>query len=113
MNTPEYDPNLRPWTMTQQVKTLADHIRKANATCAGENPIWRQFGLAIKAEQPTSNATPVEAKIELLGESLEQLRGDMRLLSRKAQVSPLPYVGTLSQEEKARVLASKRIADAA
>lgn len=88
MNTPEYDPALRVWNMSEEIAALADHLRNAQATCAGENPMWRQFGLTLKAEEPTSNATPVEARLEILTEGLDQLRNDVLFLARKPRVSP-------------------------
>lgn len=81
MNTPEYDPNLRPWTLSEQISTLAEHIKAAVETCAGHNPMWRQFGLRIKAEEPVTEGSREDARLELLAESVEQMRDDVRELA--------------------------------
>lgn len=51
--------------------------------------MWRQFGLTIKAEQPTTEATPVEAKLELLADSVTQLQADFRAQSRRPRLPDL------------------------
>jgi len=86
MNTPEYDPTLRIWGIKQAIADLADHLRNAVTSCAGENPMWRQFGLSIRAEEPSTDVSPEDARLELLADGIEQLRGEVRLLSRKPVV---------------------------
>ena len=43
LNTPEYDPDLRPWSLAAQIESIAAHVKAAVETCGGTNPMWRRF----------------------------------------------------------------------
>jgi hypothetical protein len=70
INTYSYDSNLRGWEIEEQQTSLAQHIMDSHASCAGQNPLWRQFGLTIKAQEPDTNESPLEAKVDLLTDRL-------------------------------------------
>ncbi len=70
INTHTYDPSLKAWHIASQVEALAEHLRDAVTSCAGENPMWRQFGLTLKASEPTSDSSPADARIEVLSRQL-------------------------------------------
>lgn len=73
INAHTYIPTLRPWNIDAQVDALADHLKKAEASCAGQNPLWRQFGLSLRASEPTSDATPADARMEVLTQQVSDL----------------------------------------
>lgn len=84
INTHTYDSNLRGWEIEGEQEKLADHIRQSVQSCHGNNPLWRQFGLTITAQQPDAGESPLDAKIDLLLMQLEQLTmersfGDKRM----------------------------------
>lgn len=74
INTYTYDSNLRGWEIEAQQERLAEHIRNSVESCNGQNPLWRQFGLTITAQQPNTAESPLEAKVDLLGMQLMQLQ---------------------------------------
>lgn len=77
INTHRYDSNLRGWEILEEQRRLAAHIRDSEASCAGQNPLWRQFGLTIKASEPESNESPLEAKVDLLTSQLVHMQANM------------------------------------
>lgn len=76
INTHAYDPALKAWHIDQEIEAVAEHLRQADRSCAGENPMWRQFGMQLKATEPTVGGSKEEAQLALLtrqvGELLEQ-----------------------------------------
>lgn len=70
INTYTYDPALKAWSHDEEVEGLARHLRDAEASCRGENPLWRQFGLTLKATEPTSDSSPTDARLEVLSQQL-------------------------------------------
>lgn len=77
VNTHAYDSNLRGWEILDQQRRLAKHIRDSEASCAGQNPLWRQFGLTIKASEPDTNESPLEAKVDLLTSQFIRLQANI------------------------------------
>lgn len=73
LNTHHYAGNLHAWTLQTQVAELTHHIKETVSTSSGANPLWQHFGIAIAASGPTSNSTPLDAKLQLLLERLEHL----------------------------------------
>ncbi|HMR47880.1 MAG TPA: hypothetical protein PKE40_01295 [Arachnia sp.] len=77
INTHTYDSKLRGWEILDEQRKLADHIRESVTSCAGQNPLWRQFGLTIRAAEPDANESPLEAKVELLTSQVSQLQNNL------------------------------------
>lgn len=77
INTHRYDSNLRGWEILDEQRKLTQHIRDSQASCAGQNPLWRQFGLTIKASEPETNESPLEAKVDLLTSQLVHMQANM------------------------------------
>lgn len=73
INTHTYNPGLKAWHIDAEVASLAEHLRRAEEGCAGENPMWRHFGLVLKATQPTSEGTKEEALLGVLNEQIQDL----------------------------------------
>lgn len=92
INTHEYNSKLRGWEILEEQQSLMQHIRDSVASCSGENPLWRQFGLTIRAEEPEANESPLEAKIDLLNDRVRGLQArldderDLRADLRAAEV---------------------------
>src|SRR3712207_6973285 len=59
-------------------------FRSSATSCAGENPLWRQFGLTIRAHEPDADESPLEAKVDLL---TDRDRKSTRLNSSHANIS--------------------------
>lgn len=74
INTFQYQSSLKGWNIEEDRKNLAEHIKKSLETCEGENPLWRQFGLTIKANEPDISESPLEAKMDLIVQELNELR---------------------------------------
>jgi hypothetical protein len=74
INTYTYDSNLRGWEIEEQQQSLSQHILDSHSSCGGQNPLWRQFGLTIKAQEPDTNESPLEAKVDLLTDRMFQLQ---------------------------------------
>lgn len=79
INTHRYDSNLRGWEVQQQQQALAQHIKDSHVSCDGQNPLWRQFGLTIRASEPDANESPLEAKMDLLMGQMSHMRQVMRM----------------------------------
>jgi hypothetical protein len=78
INTYTYDSKLRGWEIEEQQRLLAEHIRDSASSCAGENPLWRQFGLTIKANEPDAHESPLEAKVDLLTDRMLHLQAQLQ-----------------------------------
>jgi nucleoside 2-deoxyribosyltransferase len=118
LNTPEYDPDLRSWKLAEQIRMLAEHLTEAAASCAGQNPMWQQFGLTIKAEEPTTEVSRQDARLELLAEGIEQLQDQIQMLghrpalasSRRVKMKDLLAEAMSNDEEEMR-LSQERLED--
>jgi len=82
INTYEYKPELRGWEIEEEQRKLTDHIRDSAASCNGTNPMWKQFGLTIRAEEPNAQESPLEAKIDLMGARMVALQNEVRSVRR-------------------------------
>lgn len=85
INTHTYNPSLKPWNITEEIEALADHITEAEASCAGTNPLWRQFGLTLTATEPTSDESKEEAMISIVSEQIAQLTHQVDRLQEAAE----------------------------
>ncbi|MFD2791987.1 hypothetical protein ACFS27_00355 [Promicromonospora vindobonensis] len=77
INTHPYDSNLRGWELEQQQHSLAQHIQASYLSCGSQNPLWRRFGLTIKASEPDANESPLEAKVDLLMSQIGHMQSQM------------------------------------
>lgn len=110
-NVHTYRSALDPWSITEQVDALAAHMKDADDSCDGTNPMWQQYGLRFRAEQPSSNETPTEAKLDLILSKLNQPepRGVIRRAAGVSLVKPgddlagLPGRATASTERRALI----------
>ncbi len=84
INTYTYNPALRPWNNGEQVTALAEHIREADETCAGTNPLWSQFGLTLKATEPTSVESKEQALLEVVSRQVTELKGEFTQFRQRA-----------------------------
>lgn len=66
INTYEYDSKMLAWEVEREKDALAQHIKDSHESCAGQNPLWKQFGLTITASEPNAGESPLEAKVDLL-----------------------------------------------
>lgn len=73
INTHEYSSGIESWRLDAQRKELAEHIRETGATLEEGNPMWRRFGTGIVASAPTSNESPIEARLDVLTEQINTL----------------------------------------
>lgn len=73
INTLRYDSKLQGWDVADEIKKITEHITESAASCDEQNPLWRQFGLAITASEPSANESPIEAKLDLFGTQIAQL----------------------------------------
>jgi hypothetical protein len=78
INTHKYGPALNLWEHESEKDALVRHILDSADTCAGTNPMWKQFGVRIKAEEPHSDANPLEAKVDVLSQQIGQLMDEQR-----------------------------------
>lgn len=74
INYHSYDSSLAAWTLQAQVDALTQHLKDSADGAHGRNSMWRYFGLTQRAE-PADITNPVEAKLDLLVEEIEKLRG--------------------------------------
>lgn len=73
INTMRYSAGLEAWTLDEQRKLIAQHLREASASCDGKNPLWDRYGLRVAADRAVTNKSPLEAKVELLAKQVESL----------------------------------------
>lgn len=85
VNTYTYESRISSWTLEYQIAKLAAHIEDSVASCDGENPLWRVFGLTILATRPDPEGSPIDAKLELLQEGMQAVR---RSIDESAQAAP-------------------------
>ena len=78
INTHKYGAALHLWEHEREMDALVRHISESADSCAGGNPMWKQFGVKIKAEEPHSDANPLEAKVEVLSQQVGALVNEQR-----------------------------------
>jgi hypothetical protein len=77
INTHMYLSSLNAWEIGAERERLMQHIVDSVSACGGENPLWRQFGLSIRAYEPHALETPLEAKVDLIAEHVLRLRSEL------------------------------------
>jgi hypothetical protein len=73
INTHTYSSDLRPWNERDELAKLEKHIRESAESCDGRNPMWKQFGLTIRAQEPTVSESPADARLDLLLDQVSTL----------------------------------------
>jgi hypothetical protein len=68
-----YQSTLPHWEMASQVDKLSNHVLESRDSCNGRNPLWRKFGLTMRAMQPDVTESVSEARIELLLQKVDSL----------------------------------------
>ncbi|WP_433167165.1 hypothetical protein [Kribbella sp. CA-247076] len=84
INTHTYDPSLKAWKHAAEIDTLAQHIRDAETSCAGENPLWRQFGLQLTADDPSGSESKEEALLAIMDQRIRQIDSRLSALGGSA-----------------------------
>lgn len=77
VNTLEYQSSLRGWDIAAQRASLSEHINSCANSCAGENPMWRQFGIRIAATAPSTDQSTEDARLDYLISEVADLRNDV------------------------------------
>ena len=85
INAHTYNPTLRPWSMGSEIEALKEHLTRAEETCAGNNPMWRHFGLRLTAQEPTSDNSPEDAKLELIVSKMDNMDARLNALVHATQ----------------------------
>ena len=129
MNAHTYNPSLKVWRNDAEIKALTAHLRDAETSCNGENPMWRQFGLELKAQEPNVPETREDAVLSLISTQLADLSGRVEDLSRERvgetyiqnfrtisggfvrQQDPSPSGGTFYSHEEIRLLVDEVAAE--
>jgi hypothetical protein len=103
MNTHKYDYRLNSWDIAEQQVRLSQHVQQCSTSCGGTNPMWRQYGLTIRAQEPVSTETPTDAKLDIiidrftsLGERLSSL--EERESQRERSRIPTSLLETLTMD---------------
>lgn len=95
INTHRYIAGLHGWSIASQIDDLAKHLQMSVASCKGANPLWRQFGLRIKAESPQVDESASDARLDLLVGGVDELRHELSALRRqvRSRQNPSVYAG--------------------
>lgn len=83
VNTHKYLSGLHGWTIANEIEALANHLRRCVESCKGQNPLWRQFGLRIKAEAPEVNESASDARLDLLVGGMDEIRHELSTMRRR------------------------------
>lgn len=108
-NVHEYSSALDPWTLDADVSGVAQHLRDAEITCSGTNPLWQQYGLTIRAQEPSVDASPLEAKIDLLMNRMTAFEQDLETKAATTRTASRPAIALVAERwgvsrERARQL---------
>lgn len=87
INTHSYKSTLHGWDMPDELDKLTEHIRACAESSGGLNPLWHYFGLTIRAQEPSTSSSPMEAKVELIAESVAALQGELVDRNRELQMA--------------------------
>ena len=82
INHHTYASSLAPWTLASEIDKLVAHIKNSVERSAGQNPLWRYFGITRPAELPDKPHNANE-QFELIRIQLDGLN---RKLDEKEQV---------------------------
>jgi hypothetical protein len=85
INTHTYNPALKAWANPKEIEALTAHLQKAELSCGGDNPLWRQFGMTLKALAPSSDQTQEEAMFSVVLQQIEALSEQVDGLGNRRQ----------------------------
>lgn len=87
----EYDSSLASWVIKQEIAKLKQHIAETVDQSAGENPLWKTFGLMQRAQKPPSgkgDAAPILARLlDINLEDISRRLLDLQSSMRRAESS--------------------------
>lgn len=66
INSLTYDCALNPWTLSDEIPRMIEHIITSTQSSHGGNAMWRYFGLTKRASPAEAVDNPLEAKIDLI-----------------------------------------------
>ena len=72
LNHADYNPNLSPWFIREEIPKLAEHIKDSVETEGGKNAMWRQFGMSIVGKPAGEDASVIE-HIQMLSRKIDGL----------------------------------------
>ncbi|WP_279367350.1 hypothetical protein [Microbacterium testaceum] len=90
LNTHSYSSTLNAWDTKREVERLAQHLADSAESCEGSNPMWRHFGLTIAADAPSVEGSSSDARLELITESLNDMRVEMSKLNSAVAAASAP-----------------------
>lgn len=95
LNTHTYDASLAIWTLSTQIDSLVEHIKRSAERSHGSNALWRYFGLTQRGAPPAVDGDPTQAKLDIV---LRELAGIQTELSasdpkRRERVAAAPSLG--------------------
>jgi hypothetical protein len=65
-----YDAALTPWTLTNEIQRLSEHLLKTINNSGARNTLWKYFGLSTRAELPAPSS--VEDKLNFIIQAMER-----------------------------------------
>jgi hypothetical protein len=78
VNAHKYESGMRTWETPDEIERLSQHIRDSAESCGDNNPLWKQFGLTLRAQEPVTKQTPETARVDLLSAKLDELIEGLR-----------------------------------
>jgi hypothetical protein len=99
VNTHRYGSALRVWDMEKERADLTEHVKSSAESCDRGNPLWRKFGLTLRAQETDVSETPLEAKMDLLMAEVMTLRSEHQLstdsppVTKRHDIGPLHRIG--------------------
>lgn len=74
INTHRYASGIQSWRIEREIEQLKSHLSRSVDSCRGQNPLWRQFGLSLKAASATLATESVgDARLDLLVDRMDQI----------------------------------------
>lgn len=73
VNVHTYQSSIPVWDIEVERQRLTEHILDADQTCGGGNPLWRQFGLTMRAQEVDPSESPTDAALTLLAAQVDKL----------------------------------------
>lgn len=67
-----YSSLLNAWELEDEINALSEHIKQSLERSAGQNGLWRHFGLTIPGS-PAESSTDLESKVTLLAQQVQSL----------------------------------------
>jgi hypothetical protein len=81
INHETYRKSLKIHNAEEDISKLQEHLKETFKKSNYENTAWKKFGVKIKAEQPTSDLSPINAKMDLIMDRLNQMEIENKNIS--------------------------------